>query len=1021
MSDKGIIGAVAVVGGGIAGVQSSLDLADMGFKVYLIEKGPSIGGIMAQLDKTFPTNDCSMCILSPKLVDASRHPNIEIMSLSEVTGVSGEPGNFKVSVHKKARYVDIEKCTSCGECERVCPIKLPNEFEGGLSMRKAAYKAYPQAIPNAFVIDKEGSPGYKGCINCMACVKACKPGAVNHDQKHEDIELDVGAVILAMGAQPFDPSVKREFGYGRYRNVVTSLEFERILSASGPYQGHIKRPGDGAGPKRIAWVQCVGSRDRTVDHEYCSAMCCMYTAKEAVIAKEHEKTIEPTIFYIDVRSYGKDFDRYIERAKVEHGIRYVRSRISEIDELKENGDLLIRYEDENGDLHEETYDMVVLSIGLCMNEGRTKALRDLGLDVNEYGFALSHQKDPVALVRPGIFMAGSFMEPQAIPEAVMQASAAAASAAALLREARGTLATPRKEYPERDVSTEDPRIGIFVCHCGINIGNQVDVPSVVEYARGLKNVVYADENMYTCSEDTQKKIASVIKENRLNRVIVAACTPRTHEPLFKKSLSEAGLNPHLLEMTNIREHCSWVHSDKGLATDKARDLISMTVAKSRMLESIPVLKVDVTQKALVIGGGAAGMVAALSLSDQGYETLLVEKKDRLGGRLNDLRFTVEGIEPADMLKDLIGRIEMNPNLKVMTGSTLMDLSGYVGNYEATIETPDGPVKEKVGAIIITVGADEHVPTTFGYGSDPRIVTQSRMEEDLSKTPPGGISDGETFVFLQCVESRQEGREYCSRTCCMGALKNAIRIKDINPHAEVYILYRDLMTYGFWERFYKKAREQGVVFLQYVPERMPSVKLGDRILVKVNDPLMGEDIPIQADHLVLSSGMVPDPGNDHLAKMLKVPLNQDGFFLEAHVKLRPVDFSTRGVFLAGSCHLPKFLGEAIYQAQAAAARAATILANSTLEAEPNIAVVDEDLCSGCKTCISLCPYTAIDSVIEVKDGFEVVHARVNEGLCQGCGTCVAACPSGAISQRGFKDDQILAMIKALSTCSPGGGE
>jgi len=1020
MSGKEMVGAVAVVGGGIAGVQSSLDLADMGFKVYLIEKTPAIGGIMAMLDKTFPTNDCSMCILSPKLVDCSRHPNIEIMTLTEVKGIEGEPGNFKVKVHIKPRYVNIDKCTSCGACSEVCPIKLPSEFEQGLEMRKAAFKVYPQAIPNAYVIDKEGQPGYRGCVECMACVKACSVGAVEHDQKPRDMELDVGAVILAMGAHPFEPGVKKELGYGRFRNVVTSLEFERILSASGPYQGHIRRPGDGKDPKRIAWIQCVGSRDRTINHEYCSAMCCMYTAKEAVIAKEHEPGISPTVFYIDVRSYGKDFDRYITRAREEHGIRYVRSRISEIFEKKENGDLFIRYEDERGDLHEEVFDMVVLSIGLCMNEPRSTALKELGLEVNEFGFAYSHQKDPVSLVRPGIFMAGSFMEPQAIPEAVMQASAAASHAAALLRDARGTLAAPRTEYSERDVSGEDPRIGVFICHCGINIGSTVDVPGVVEYAKGLENVVYADENIYTCSEDTQKKIVEIIKEHDLNRVIVAACSPRTHEPLFKKSLAEAGLNPHLLEMTNIREHCSWVHTDCGLATRKSKDLVAMTVAKSRMLQPIPALKIDVTQRALVIGGGVSGITAALSLADQGYETVLVERRDRLGGRLNELHYTVEGIDIRGLHQDLERKIEENERLKVHISSSVSSIKGYVGNYEVELETPEGMVGEKIGAIIVAVGADEQKPSTYGYGSDVRIKTQSEVEDYLARIRPDMVRDGETFAFLQCVESREKGREYCSRICCMGALKNALKIKELNPRAEVFILYRDLMTYGFFERYYMQARDKGVMFLQFDPERKPGVEVGDRITLKVWEPMLGEELEISADHLILSSGMIPDGENEKLARMLKVPINQDGFFLEAHVKLRPVDFSTRGVFLSGCCHLPKFLGESIYQGQAAAARAATLLSSPSLEAEPNIAVVDIDMCSGCKTCISLCPYNAIDSVTEEIDGVDVTHALVNEGLCQGCGTCAAACPSGAIHQRGFKDDQILAMVRVLGSCQSGGG-
>ncbi len=1017
------IGAVAVVGGGIAGVQSALDLADMGFLVYLIEKTPAIGGVMAMLDKTFPTNDCSMCILSPKLVDCSRHQNIKILTGSEVMSINGEAGNFSVKVHKTPRYVDINKCTSCGECAEVCPISLPNEFEQGLVKRKAIYKYYPQAIPNAYVIDKIGDGKKKKCVNCGKCVEVCKAGAINQEEEPEDIDLKVGSVILAIGAQPFDPSVKKEFGYSLYENVVTSIEFERILSASGPYQGKILRPGDNKKPERIAWIQCVGSRDSSVDKEYCSSMCCMYTAKEAVIAKEHDSDIEPTIFYIDIRSFGKDFDKYIERAKKEHGIKYVRSRISEISEESESKDLILRYEDEHGELREDTFNMVVLSVGLCISEGRKKVMERLGLEVNDFGFPYSHQKNPVALVKPGIFMAGSFAEPQAIPESVMQASAAAAQAAALLKEAKGTLVAVKKKHPERDVYGEVPRIGVFICHCGINIGGKVDIPSVVEFAGKLDNVEFADENLYTCSEDTQKKIVEAINSHRLNRVIVAACTPRTHEPLFQKSLSEAGLNPYLLEMTNIREHCSWVHEDGEKATEKAKQLITMTAAKSRLLEPIPTMKINITQKALVIGGGIAGMTSALSLADQGFETVLVEKDKKLGGKLNNIHYTVEGITAEDLLAELDRKLQDNELVTVYTDSHLEKTDGYVGNYNSLIHTPDGEVEFKHGVVILAVGSEEYKPASYGYGTNEKIMTQPDLENMLDTMAPEDIKNGKTFVMIQCVESREGERNYCSRTCCMHAVKNALKIKELNPKAEVFILYRDLMTYGFWERYYKQAREKGVMFLQYDVNKKPEVIIdynNDTIIIKTWEPLFREELEIKTDYLVLSSGMKPNSDNEEIAKMLKVPTNDDGFFLEAHVKLRPVDFSTRGVFLAGSCHAPKFIGESIYQAQAAAARAATLLAKPDLEAEANIAEINRDICTGCLTCVPLCPYTAIDSITETVNGKEIVYARVNEGLCQGCGSCVAACPSKAAEQRGFKNSQILAMIKANVSFADTGG-
>jgi len=1004
------IGAVAVIGGGIAGVQAALDLADMGYKIYLLEKSPTIGGIMAQLDKTFPTNDCSMCILSPKLVDCARHENIELHTLVDVQAIEGAPGNFTVKAVKKPRYVDIEKCTSCGSCEAVCPVSLPNAFEYGLVKRKAIYRAFPQAIPNTYVIDKEGDGKHRGCVDCMRCVKECKSGAINHDQKPENLSLSVGAVIIATGSAAFDPVIKPEFGYRRYKNVVTSVEFERILSASGPYQGKIVRPSDMKHPKKVAWVHCVGSRDASVNHEYCSAMCCMYTAKEAVIAKEHDATIEPTVFYIDVRSYGKDFDKYINRAKSEQHVHYIRSRISEITEDPKTQDLIVKYEDDKGDFKEERFNLVVLSVGLCgAAEKKHDLLTTLHLDANEFGFIRTSADDPVVL-KPGIFVAGSFLEPQAIPESVMQASAAAANVAALLHDVRGTL-VKEKQYPkERDVSAEEPRIGVFICHCGINIGGYVDVPAVVKHTGTLPNVSYVEANLYTCSEDTQKKIIDAIKKHHLNRIIVAACTPRTHEPLFQKSLRDAGLNPYLLEMTNIREQCSWVHMDQPQkATEKAQELIAMTVSKARHLQPIQESEIPVTQKALVLGGGIAGMAAALSLADQGYETVIVEKEPRLGGYLHKVYSTVDGIDIPKLLKHYTEKLQHHPKVTIYTSSRLKAVKGYVGNYESQIITPKDTVSFTHGVVLVTVGADEYKPKSYHYGKHSQVFTQSEMEKLLSESSPHDIEDGQTFVMIQCVESRDEKRPYCSRICCMQAVKNALKIKELNPRAEVFILYRDLMTYGFKEKYYKDAREKGVMFLQYDPEKPPELDTKEGLVVKVHEPMLGETLKIPADYLVLSTGLQPNPESPTIGKLLKVPVNDDGFFLEAHVKLRPVDFSTRGVFVAGNCHVPKFIGESIYQAQAAAARAAVILSKPTLKAEPNVAFVDEDLCSGCGICLSVCPYNAIDRIEEEKQGKSVQRAQVNEGLCQGCGTCVSACPSSAIQQRGFKDKQLLPMI------------
>ncbi len=997
------VGAVAVIGGGITGIQASLDLAGMGFKVYLIEKRPAIGGAMAMLDKTFPTNDCSLCILSPKLVECGRHKDIEILTLSEVTGIEGEAGNFQVGVHREPRFVDLDKCTSCGECENQCPVLIPNIYEQGLSFRKAIYKFYPQAIPNGYIIDKEGlPPDFKGCIECGRCVKACDVGAINLEEQPEDLSLSVGAVILTEGADVFQPYGKEQYGYGKFLNVLTSLEYERILSASGPYDGKIVRPGDRAEPKSIAWIQCVGSRDRQIGHPWCSSVCCMYATKEAIITREHSPEINTTIFYIDLRAFGKDFDAYVERARDEQGVRYVRSEVSEIVEDAETGDLLIRYEDEEGIYKEERFGMVVLSVGLYSSNEKRMTLERLGLEVNEYGFCATPVDDPVATSREGIFAAGTITEPMAIPESVMLASSAACRAAATLASSRGELLTHKTYPPEQDVSNKEPRVGVFVCHCGTNIAGYLDTTKLTEFARTLPGVVYAEDPMYTCAQDTQKRLVELIKEHDLNRIVVAACSPRTHEGLFQETLREAGLNPYLFEMANIRDQCSWIHMNEGeSATVKAGDLIAMAVAKARLLEPIPVGEVDVTPGALVIGGGVSGMTAALSLADQGYPVYLVEREATLGGYAHEIRYTVEGLDVRKLVGGLIDRVRNHEYVTTFIGSNIMRIDGFVGNFKTEINSDNGSNSVEHAVVIVATGAIEAETDEYGYGTIPGVATQHELEEELADMREGDIPDGETFVMIQCVGSRNDEFPYCSRICCTHAIRNALRIKDINPRAEVYVIYRDMRTYGFKEIYYEEARDRGVVFLRYEPESPPQV-IEDTtgLVVMLTEQLTRKSIRIPAARVVLSVGMRPREGSDKLAKMLKVALNQDGYFLEAHVKLRPVDFATDGIFVAGTCHAPKFITESIAQARAAAGRASLILASPTYRSTPMVARSQPDRCCGCGLCVSVCDYSAIELVREIENGEERILSRINESLCKGCGCCVAACPSGAIDQKGF---------------------
>ncbi len=997
MTDK--VGAVMVVGGGISGVQSALDLADSGFKVYLVEKRPSIGGTMAQLDKTFPTNDCSMCILAPKLVSAGRHHNIELITNADIEGIEGEPGNFNVTLNRRTLRVDEEACTGCGICAEKCPVEVYDEYNEGMKKRKAIYVRYPQAVPLVYCIDKEN------CIGCGVCIEECQADCIQYEMEDATLEVPVGAVILSPGFEEFDASLKKEYGYGEYKNVVNSIEFERMLSATGPYFGMVLRPSDGQIPKKIAFLQCVGSRDEKVGNKYCSSVCCMYAIKEAIIAGEHTEGLEPHIFFMDVRAFGKEFEDYRRRAEEEYGIELKRGvRVASVDEDPETNNLILSY-DENGDIKKEEYDMVVLSVGLTPAKDAEALSKKLNFNLNEHGFCETTVFDPLNTSRPGLFVSGSFAAPKDIPTTVAEASGVAAKATSLIAGERNTLAEV-KEFPEeKDVAGEEPRIGVFVCHCGINIGGVVEVPDVVEYAKSLPNVVFAESNLYTCSSDTQNNIKEKIEEHDLNRVVVASCTPRTHEPLFQSTIREAGLNPYLFEMANIRDQCSWIHMHQPeKATRKSKDLVRMAVAKARLIEPLERSQLPVTQSAVVIGGGVSGMTAALEIAEQGFEVHMVEREDRLGGLLADIHHEEDGKKLSEFTSDLISRVRDNGNILVHLNSEGEDVSGFVGNF--VVELSSGEELE-TGAIIVATGAKQYEPNEYFYGEDDRVVTHLDVEEMMKEGP----IDADSVVFIQCVGSRNDEVPYCSRVCCTGAVRRAIDIKKENPDTEVHILHKDIRTYGFRENLYREAGEMGVNFIRYPEDKMPEVeKDGADLKVTVEDTVLGNSLDLNPDLLVLSAGIRPHEDSDVLAKMLKVPLSKDGFFLEAHQKMRPVDFATEGVFLAGIAHWPKFVDESIAQAAGAAARAMTVISKDELETEGIIAAVNDELCDGCGICEPVCEYNAIE-IVEVEGDPEKMRAEINEGLCKGCGGCVAACPAGAMEQKGFKTDQMIAVINA----------
>ena len=834
------------------------------------------------------------------------------------------------------------------------------------------------------------------CCECGECVKVCLPKAINHDMIDSTEEIDVGAVVLAPGYEEFDARLRGEFGFGRYDNVVTNVQFERMLSASGPFGGHIQRPSDGVEPKKIAFIQCVGSRDSANDRPYCSSVCCMAAIKEAVVAEGHSPGLETAIFYTDIRAFGKDFDRYYERAKV-NGVRFERSMISRVVEMPGTKNARLSYIKDGKPVDEE-FDLVILSTGLRPSEEAIRTAALVGVELDACGFCHSEEFAPVTTSREGVFVAGAFQEPKDIPETVTQASAAAAMAMQMLAPARGTLITEKVYPPERDFTDAVPRIGVLICHCGINIAGVVDVEKVVDAAKNMPYVAYAESAVYACADNTQDLMKDLIREHNLNRLVVASCTPRTHEALFRDTARECGLNPFLVDMANIRDQCSWVHSNEpDAATDKAIDLVRMAAARSARLTALPTESLPVAQSALIIGGGPGGMTTALSLANQGFPVHLVEKSAELGGRL----------APGALRNGLVSQVERHPLITAYLSSQVKSLAGYIGNFTAEIESGTDTTEVSFGALIVAIGGIEHKPTEYSYGTDSRVVTQRELESALAF---GNIDlpQGATVAMIQCVGSRNEERPYCSRSCCTDAVKNAIRVKELRLDSNVVVLYRDMRTYGANEVHYQKAREAGVLFVRYEPENAPVVMADGRLTIDFVEPELGIPISLDLDMLALSTGTSPALDNETISQLAKVPLNNDGFFLEAHVKLRPVDFASEGIFLCGSAHSPKTTPENMQQALAAAGRAATILSKKTMTVGGQVSKVDVRKCVSCLTCVKVCPYGAPEvSTVNNKNRVEIQAAK-----CMGCGSCAAECPAKAIQLQHFVDRQVEAAIEAL---------
>ncbi len=1002
---------VLVVGAGVAGIRSALDLAETGYEVLLTDNSPAIGGILSKLDVQFPSDHCGMCRMLPFVgrENASQfcmrkslyHDNITILPDTEVVACEGEQGKFSVTLKHKARWVNTELCLGDGACADACPVEVPDQFNEGLTTRKAIYRPVPQNLPNLCVIDRDA------CTKCGECLKVCPTGAINLDAEDHEEEVTVGAVVLAVGSGLYDPSEEPNFyEFGRSPHVLTSLGFERAVSENGTYAGKLLRPADGKEAKRIAWLSCVGSRNRRLKRDYCSSVCCMFALKEAVLAKERGgPDAVAAFFYMDLRTFGRDYYRYQDAAE-EKGVRLVRCRSHAVF-TNADGDPVIRYFGADGQPREEAFDLVVLAAG----QSPTRETAHLGeifdFEIGENGFVVTDDARRVLTTRPGVYACGSFTGLKDINETLIEASAAASEAGKLMRSQglpRKSPPPPRKEKP---VDRELPAMGVVLCRWPQEEGaHQFDFDHLAKEVRKIHRVV----DVHVVDEACRQGITVVeeaLTATRANRVLFAACLPYVYKQGLRSVALDRGFNSALVDVVDLRGVVR--HADPSTdgkdAFSLAFELILSSVDALAVKDPVHATHCPVEHRALIIGGGPAGMQAALSLIRHGIEVVLVERTSELGGHALALRTTLEGLDPHKLVKGMAEEVRSSNGIRLLTNSEVIHSSGRAGCYRSLVrvEGEGEPVEIHHGATIVATGGLEAATDKYGYGQSEAVLTQGELERALADGEIGPEKLGQV-VMIQCVGSRdKEEHAYCSRVCCSSALKNAKKVLELNPEARVMVLYRDIMTYGFKERFYTEARSRGVLFSSYDPDQKPEVVIEDgKPVVTYRDEILDDDLEIRPDLLVLSTGMVPTNDTD-LPKILGLNLTEDGFLEEADYKFRPVETLKEGVYVCGLAHSPRSIPESLAMAEAAAMRALTVLSQHELVSARLVSVVHEAYCATCELCVKLCPYEARS----VEEGRIVV----DELACQGCGICVASCPSGAATFAGLAERQVMASLDA----------